>query len=250
MITTKKNNDSQILTFVIDGQIEQSDINQIFNEIKVQAQDSPVRLLSEVKRVEDLDLDGVKGFLSTMRDKLSLIGDIERYAIVTDLEWMSTVVPMSDFLTPGLPIRVFAEAEKQQAIDWLNESTDDAYSAGIRPIALSEYSEEVLGYAINGKIKSEDYQIINRQLEQAVRQSGKVKFYLEFSHLEGITPAALWEDTKSGLKHAGDIDKVALLGSKDWVENLTEAGDFVAPGIDMEFFELGRKQEALNWLTA
>ena len=249
MITTKKNQDSQILTFVVDGEMEQSDINQVFNKIKAQAQDSKVRLLSEVKRVEGLDLDGVKGFLSTMRDKLSLVSDIERYAIVTDLDWMSTIVPVSDFLTPGLPIRVFAESEKQQAIDWLNESTDDAYSTGIRPIAWSEYPE-VLGYAISGKVKSEDYQIINRQLEQAARQSGKVKLYLEFLHLEGITPAALWEDTKSGLEHAGDLDKVALLGSKDWVENLTEAGDFVTLGIDIEFFELGRKQEALDWLTA
>ena len=192
----------------------------------------------------------MKGFLSTMRDKLSLVGDIERYAIVTDLDWMSTIVPVSDFLTPGLPIRVFAEAEKQQAIDWLNESADEAYSAGIRPIALSKYSEEVLGYVINGKIKSEDYRIINRQLEQAARQSGKVKLYLELLDVEGITPAALWEDTKSGLEHAGDLDKVALLGSKDLVENLTKAGDFVTPGIDIEFFELGRKQEALDWLTA
>ena len=249
MITTQKNNDSQILTFVIDGEIEQSDVDQVFNEIKAQAKDSKVRLLSEIKRVEGLDLDGMKGFLSTMRDKLSLVGDIERYAIVTDLDWMSTVVPVSDFLTPGLPIRVFAEAEKQLAIDWLNESTDDAYSTGIRPIALSEHPE-VLGYVINGKIESEDYQIINRQLAQAVRQSGKVKLYLELLDVEGITPAALWEDTKSGLKHASDIDKVALLSSQDWVEKLTEAGDFVTPGIDMEFFPLDQKQPALDWLTA
>ena len=58
MITTKKNNDSHILTFVVDGELEQSDIDQVFNEIKAQAKDGPVRLLSEIKRVEGLDLDG------------------------------------------------------------------------------------------------------------------------------------------------------------------------------------------------
>ena len=248
MITTQKT-DNQIFTFVIDGDMEQADIDQALNEIKQQAQSGKLRLLGEIRRVDDVDFDNLSGFFRSANEKFKFIGDIAKYAIVTDLDWLRTLAPVGNFLTPGLPIRVFARSEKQQAIDWLNESTDDAYSTGIRPIALSEYPE-VVGYAINGKIKSEDYQIINRQLEQAVRQSGKVKFYLEFLHLEGITPAALWEDTKSGLKHAGDIDKVALLGSKDWVENLTEAGDFVTPGIDMEFFELGRKQEALNWLTA
>ena len=249
MITTKKNNDLQILTFVIDGEIEQSDIDQVFNEIKAQAQDGKVRLLSEIKRVEGLDLDGMKGFLSTMRDKLSLVGDIERYAIVTDLDWMSTVVPVSDFLTPGLPIQVFAESEKQQAINWLKESGDEAYSPGISPIALPDQSD-VLGYVINGKLRKEDYQMIDQQMTSLTEQHGKIKLYIEWLNLEGMTPDSLWANMKTEFKHVSSLNKMAMLGSKDWIENLTEAGDFVTPGIDMKFFELGRKQEALNWLTA
>ena len=249
MITIQKDHDSSILTFVVDGELEQSDVDQVFNDIQAQAQNGNVRLLGEIKRIAGLDLDGVKGFFSTMRDKLSLIGDIDRYAIVTNLDWMSTIAPVSDVLTPGLPIRVFAEAEKQRAIDWLNESADEVHRASIRPIALPDHPQ-VLGYAVNGKVTSEDYQIISQQLEQAARPSEKLTIYLELLNLEGGTPAALWEDIKNGLEHGSDIDKVALLGSKDWVENLTKAGDFVTPGIDMEFFELGRKQEALDWLTA
>ena len=249
MMTIKKNNDSHILTFVVDGEIEQSDIDQVFNEIKAQAQDGQVRLLSEIKRVEDLDLDGVKGFLSTMRDKLCLVGDIDRYAIVTDLDWMSTVVPVSDFLTPGLPIRVFAEAEKQQAIDWLKESVDEAYSPGIRPIALPDQSD-VLGYVINGKLRKEDYQMIDQQMTSLTEQHGKIKLYIECLNLEGMTPASLWANMKTELKHVSSLNKVTMLGTQDWLKSLTEAGDFVTPGIDVEFFALGQKQKALDWLTA
>jgi len=60
---------------------------------------------------------------------------------------------------------------------------------------------------------------------------------------------ALWDDTKFGLKHRNDIEKLVVVGGPKWSEWGTKlAGHFIKA--DVKTFPENQLQEAWDWIKS
>ncbi|PWJ42101.1 SpoIIAA family protein [Sediminitomix flava] len=116
---------------------------------------------------------------------------------------------------------------------------------------IDNLPNDVLGFQLTKIITGEDYEnIIIPAVEAAFseRKNLRLLYFLdqEFEKFEG---AALWDDTKVGLKHYTHWEKIAIVtDSKLLKESLMIAG-FFTPG-EFQFFSISELAEAKEWLKS
>jgi hypothetical protein len=86
---------------------------------------------------------------------------------------------------------------------------------------MKEFPEAVLAVRGRGRVSAEDYRdtLIPEALRR-IKQHGSLRllFYLG-PEFEGVTPGAVWADTKLGLAHWGDFGRMAVVTDVDWIAN-------------------------------
>ncbi|MEM9328150.1 MAG: STAS/SEC14 domain-containing protein [Bacteroidota bacterium] len=104
------------------GQLEAQNIRllrQTLEEIK--DRDGNVRLVTRMDHIPTFK--DVKSFWELLRMKRSALKVIKQYAILTPKTWIKQLVPLANWLTPGISVRAFEPEEAPRAIAWLNEDT-------------------------------------------------------------------------------------------------------------------------------
>lgn len=117
-------------------------------------------------------------------------------------------------------------------------------------IEYKENSEvKIIEMHVSGKVTADDIKSAVSGLSDAYEKWGKLKIYEEIGDLDGIEPAALWQDLRSVHAHRDKIAKVAVVSDKKWVEYIAEiAEEFV----DFEIETFSRKEgreDAYHWLN-
>lgn len=85
------------------------------------------------------------------------------------------------------------------------------------------------------------------QLDELTRQHGKIRILLELIDFHGWTAGALWEDTKLGLRHFADIERLAIVGDRRWEKGMAL---FCKPftTAEVRYFDLADRAEAVRWV--
>lgn len=112
---------------------------------------------------------------------------------------------------------------------------------------ITSAPDNVVAFEYLGKITREDYDILNPMLERHKNRFGKILLYVEMIDTEWPTITAMWEDLKTDIRFFTDVEKVAFVTDKKWLEKATEFSAFFAP-MEYKSFEAGSRQEAFNWL--
>lgn len=104
---------------------------------------------------------------------------------------------------------------------------------------------------ITGKLESSDYDLFVPDMERQIKQHGKINLLVHLQAFEGWTLGAAWEDTKFGAQHFGDIERLAIVGDKDWEKAMTV---FVKPftRAKVRYFDAnvdGQADEAKSWVV-
>src|SRR5262245_10211107 len=81
---------------------------------------------------------------------------------------------------------------------------------------LPQTSGPVLGFKLSGKLHDEDYKQFVPVVEAAIQAKGKVRMLVQFEDFHGWDLKAIWDDTKFATKHCADVERVALVGDKQW----------------------------------
>lgn len=118
---------------------------------------------------------------------------------------------------------------------------------------MIEYKEnpevQIVELRVSGKITADEIKSAVGGLEATYSKWGKLKIYEEIGDLDGIEPAALWQDLSAVHTHRDKIAKVAVVSDKKWVEYLTEIADeFTSFEIEKFSRDEGR-EEAYHWLN-
>ena len=89
---------------------------------------------------------------------------------------------------------------------------------------LPESQGKALGLKFSGKITAAEYErVIIPRIEAIIQEHGKARFmYLVEDSFQGVEAGAAWDDTKLGLKHRHDFEKLALVGGPKWMDWLTK----------------------------
>lgn len=87
---------------------------------------------------------------------------------------------------------------------------------GIELIEEGKY----INLKITGKLEKEDYAFFVPEIEQEIENHGMVNMLLELINFHGWTAGAAWEDTKFGVRHFNDINRMAIVGDKSWEKGM------------------------------
>lgn len=102
---------------------------------------------------------------------------------------------------------------------------------------------------VSGKLTKEDYERLVPDVEERIRQHGKIRLMLVTHDFHGWQAGALWEDIKFDAKHFNDIERLAIVGEKQWEKGMAI---FCKPftTAKVRFFEHGHEDEARQWTEA
>ena len=110
-----------------------------------------------------------------------------------------------------------------------------------------EDNADYIAIRLSGKLIKEDYETLVPLLETRFEQ-GSVKMLVELHDFHGWSLAAAWEDTKFGLHHYSDIERIAMVGESSWQHGMVAfCKPFTKAGI--EYFD-GDVAAAQAWLTS
>jgi hypothetical protein len=101
---------------------------------------------------------------------------------------------------------------------------------------------------ISGKLVAADYEHFVPEFERLIGLFGKLRVLFDMTDFHGWTLGAVWEDTKFGVHHFSDIERLAMVGEKKWQEGMaTFCKPFTKAKI--KYFDHADLAEAHKWLA-
>ena len=246
MVTVFPLSQDNMLGFTLDGEVDEPGMRKLLMAVEAKVvTHGKVRLLGNIKNVGGFA--SYQAFWNTVKAKRELWEKIEKYAILTDHGWLSTLSGGIDFLTPRMEVKTFALHEGELAHRWLKMDTEAPTSSeGVRVVDLA--NERLLGLAIVGKLYPIDYDRINVLVEEKVRHHGKARLLIEVVNTEALSIRTLWEDLKASMKLYKDLERVAIIGDQSWLKTSVKLSDLLTPGLELAAFSSTEHQRAIAWL--
>lgn len=108
----------------------------------------------------------------------------------------------------------------------------------------------VVGVEAHGKVTGRDYEtVLKPAIDSVARTHDKIRLLYRFApDFEGFDAAAVWEDTKLGLRHYTGWERVAVVTDTDWLGTGVRAMNFLVPA-DIKVFPLEENEQAERWIA-
>ena len=108
---------------------------------------------------------------------------------------------------------------------------------------------KLLEVKASGKLSKEDYEHFEPVVTGLIQSAGKIKILFVMDDFHGWDLGAVWEDIKFATKHFRDIDKIAMVGEKDWEKWMaTICKPFTMSSI--KYFGAREEEAAREWLIS
>lgn len=107
----------------------------------------------------------------------------------------------------------------------------------------------ILELEASGKLAASDFQSLESTFQRLVKQYGKIRVLFIMRDFHGWEPVAFWDEVKFDLKHFGDIERLAMIGDKQWEKFL---GVFGRPftAAEIRYFDKSELAKARSWLES
>lgn len=115
------------------------------------------------------------------------------------------------------------------------------------PIRIVEPGHKVISIAMIGHLTDADYKAFVPHVEQAIAEEGKIRMLVDMTKFEGLDPHAVWDDFAFGIKHMNDLERVAVVGNRDWENWMTRISNFFSRA-DARYFTPDELEAARIWL--
>ncbi|MAN59578.1 MAG: hypothetical protein CMC08_07060 [Flavobacteriaceae bacterium] len=118
MIKIEQINEREIYLFTITDDLDQHSVKQFTEFLQAKSREgTKIKLAGVIESIPGFK--NFRAFMDTVKMKSRAVGLIEKYAVLSDKDWLEHIVPVADFLVPGIPIQHFELHERAAAIDWL-----------------------------------------------------------------------------------------------------------------------------------
>ncbi|MEM8841959.1 MAG: STAS/SEC14 domain-containing protein [Pseudomonadota bacterium] len=103
----------------------------------------------------------------------------------------------------------------------------------------------------SGHVTHEDYEaVMIPTVENAAAGGGKIRLlYILGPEFEGFGAHAMWDDTKLGMRHFSDFEKVAAVTDNILIQNAVRAFGMLMPA-EVRAFDLADREAAEAWVIA
>ena len=114
-------------------------------------------------------------------------------------------------------------------------------------LTILETEGNYIATKVSEKITKADYEKILPVINEQIQQYGKVRWYFEMEDFEGWELKGLYQELNFDIKHAQDLEKIAMVGEKKWTEWLS---DMMKPftTAEVRHFKPSQKEEAKKWI--
>lgn len=110
--------------------------------------------------------------------------------------------------------------------------------------------DNVLGFKAKGTVTEHDYEtVIIPAVEELFSRQEKIRFLYHLGEeFTGFEAAAIWDDTKLGMKHLTGWEGVAIVSDAEWVRAAIKIFGVVIPG-RVRVFHNNEIAEATRWIS-
>ncbi len=81
---------------------------------------------------------------------------------------------------------------------------------------LTGLPAHTVGFTLSGKLHDEDYKQFVALVDAEISREGKVNVLAQFHDFHGWDARALWDDIKFSTAHCTKINRIALVGERQW----------------------------------
>ena len=114
-------------------------------------------------------------------------------------------------------------------------------------VQIEEKGNIIYSIAVE-KLDDDDYNKIVPVIQEKIDRYRMIRWYFEMRDFKGWSPGGMWKDLKVDFKNRNNFEKIAMVGSKQWEEGLT---NLMKPftDADIRFFDITQSEEARNWIN-
>ncbi|MEP6756961.1 MAG: STAS/SEC14 domain-containing protein [Chthonomonadales bacterium] len=118
------------------------------------------------------------------------------------------------------------------------------------PIQIHEESgANFVVIEIIGHLVATDYDQFIVEFDGLVRERGKLRALVDLTRLLGWDLGAAWEDTKFGVSHMGDFERLAVVGDRQWERQIVNIFRLFIIG-KTQYFDVADSAAARSWLKS
>ena len=110
--------------------------------------------------------------------------------------------------------------------------------------------DNVIGFTAKGTVTATDYEsVIIPAVEELFSRQSKVRFLYHLGEdFSGFEAAAMWDDTKLGLRHLGGWERMAVVSDVEWIRTAVKVFGLAIPG-HVRVFHNRELAEATRWVA-
>jgi len=251
MITVDKIEVKNIYQFYIEDSVTKKDAEKLYAFLKHKTDGG--QKLNLMGIINDFPgLKDLKAIGATIKMKNEALKCVSKYAVLSERDWVETVLPIGNFFSPGLPIKHFDLDKKKEAIAWLEKDEDTSYSEKeyLSKMNIGQIlGTHIYSFKIDGKIDEGGMTALYGILKDKSRK-GKINLLATFIDFDGFENFdAFAEGLKVDFAAFGNIEKIAIVTDKKWVWKLAEMESGILPGIKMKGFKTEDREKAIQWLN-
>ena len=112
---------AHVVAFEIDGTMTRPDLEALVREVERAMDGGHVHLAGEITGVGGLTLDALGASFGKGLGLLTQIGQIDRYAVITDTPWIGRLARAQGAFLPGLVVRTWPRGQRAEALAWASE---------------------------------------------------------------------------------------------------------------------------------
>lgn len=113
---------------------------------------------------------------------------------------------------------------------------------------IRDMPAHILAIHASGTITEDDYKnVLIPETEKQLGQDEKISMLFVLDGLAHFNFAAMWEDTKYGVKHWTQFRKIALVTDEKWVSDMTRLFIPFFPG-EVKLYPMDELEDAKEWL--
>ena len=110
-----------VVAFEIDGTTTRPDVELLYREVERAMAGGHVHVLGQIGGLGGLTLDALGEHVGRALRMLPRAGQVDRYAVVSDVPWVAAGARLQGSLLPGLAVRSYPVADRAAALAWVAE---------------------------------------------------------------------------------------------------------------------------------
>ena len=195
----------------------------------------------------------LRALFRDLRYDVAKLGEWHRFARVTmvsDASPWRAFFRIAHTLIPAFEARVFPRAERDAALRWASElSQDSPQRSGLRLIATTR--PDTYAFVWNGKVTRSDAEHVLGVMKSEFQSRASVRVFGRIEDMGGIELGALLQTSLLRLKLLAprEVERYAIVSGPRWIPRYVRWVRRLT-GVDARHFERAEEDAAWSWLEA